>query len=690
MNQKCLTTIFVPVQPLNINMNNQSVCKNHQKPLSYYNKYKPNNEPICIDCLLDDTKNGKDSNLYIPVSNLEQEYYYQKNAFIQIVEQANNMKKYDSYVTDFKNLLINYFSQFIEIFLNETIFGNLTQKKAKFFEKNNACINTNDILNLLYKVENEKYILENKSADVFCRLNKLQQTLLNNHAKLEKSFKDLLSTFFGNSKNELFVQKENTKDKIISKTQSNKKCNPNISTQINSHVKSSDILASTKYKSKTTFDEKISQFSPIDKTKENIHDKKEISNFPYKININMEEEKLFEDNTIFDKNEINNSFSEKKNSELDTDKNQEKNMENIIENNKAENELELRKKKSEIEEELSWRRKTNVEEDEICKEHKDKINRLIEQDKNKKSNPVNQSFYHKNRKNYKPKPNLNKSFQRYNPAKFNFSKKIEYKQYNQFLQKTCSKCGSSFLTTKDDEICQNCKYNSDDEERLNKRRQNKDFSKKNGKYGFASKNFKKNNIQSRFGNKRFFGKKETSFNRNFVNKSLIHSNSNFLNYGKRMNSPKGFDEFKKYNNNAKFKANKGKDNYENKYGKNNYGTKVAKKYYEKKNKDDFEVDLDTDEENNASNDGENKIKEEKSFSKTTNEFFRNNSMKKIDENTNNQNISDCDSEEKNSFDFNKNDDFFDKNEFNEINDDNSNDDNKDDENVENDDFETDF
>ena len=66
MNQKCLTTIFVPVQPLNFNINPPSICQKHQKPLSYYNKYKPDDEPICIDCLLDETKTGTESNLYIP------------------------------------------------------------------------------------------------------------------------------------------------------------------------------------------------------------------------------------------------------------------------------------------------------------------------------------------------------------------------------------------------------------------------------------------------------------------------------------------------------------------------------------------------------------------------------------------------------------------------------------------------
>ena len=251
MNQKCITTIFVPVQPLNLNVNPQSICKKHQKPLSYYNKYKPNNEPICIECLLELPKNENESNLYIPISNLEQEYYYQKNAFFQIIEQANHMKKYDSHITNFKNLLIRYFSQFIGKFLNEIIFDNLHQKIVEFCEKNSSCLNINDILNLLYKVENEKFILENKSADVFCQLNKIQKTLINNHSKLERAFKDLLYTFFDNPKNVTPIQKENSKEKIISKSQSNKKSypDPNISAIKNPIIKSSDILASTKFPS---------------------------------------------------------------------------------------------------------------------------------------------------------------------------------------------------------------------------------------------------------------------------------------------------------------------------------------------------------------------------------------------------------------------------------------------------------
>ena len=138
MNQKCLNTIFVPVHPLNYNSNPPSFCQKHQKSLSYYNKYKPDDEPICIDCLLDETKTGTESNLYIPFSNLEQEYHYQKNAFFQIIEQANNMKKYDSHITNFQNLLTNFFSQFISKFLRDAILSNSDnspQKKIRIQRK---------------------------------------------------------------------------------------------------------------------------------------------------------------------------------------------------------------------------------------------------------------------------------------------------------------------------------------------------------------------------------------------------------------------------------------------------------------------------------------------------------------------------------------------------------------------------
>lgn len=675
MNQKCLTTIFVPVQPLNFNINPPSICQEHQKPLSYYNKYKPDNGPICLDCLINEAKEGKDFNLYLPFSNLEQEYYYQKNAFFQIIEQANNLKKYDAHITNFQHLLTNFFGQFISKFLKEAIFGNstTTQKKVDFYDKNNACLNPKEIMNILNKVENEKYILENKCADVFSQINKLERILLKNHDKLEKSFKDLLYGFFDNSRKELYPGKDNLKD-----MQSNKRLNSIISIPSNSSQKSQDFLVSTK-QSKNQNDENISQFSPIDELKGNFNNKfQEFPNFPENINLNMEKEKIFEENIEFEPeeekkstnshNEINNSFSENKFPDLFPEKNKEKMTSNPI----VEQELEWRKKKCD-EEPLGWRRKSD-DDDDICKEHKDKINKLIEQDKNKKVS-MNQSFFQPKKSNFKKKSNLNKSFQKYNPAKFCFSKKIDYKQYNQFVQKTCKKCGSSFVTTKDDETCQNCKYISDDEEKM-KRRVHRDFSNKNEKYRFFPKNFggpKKSHMQTRIGNKKFYSKKnETSFNRQF-NKTLIHSNSNFLNHhgNNRMNSPKGFDDHKRFNISGRYKLNKGN-------AKNNFG---QKNYQQKRNNDDFEVDLESDDENNINDNDENDMGEnysniEKTFFKTSKEFFADNSRKRIDE----KSMDDIDSQgNKNNSDDNKSDDSFDKKELSEkekdnedINDDNGN------------------
>ena len=658
MNQKCLGAIFLPMQTLNLNPIPPSVCQTHQKPLSYYNKYKPNNDPICLDCLLNEIKEGE-SNLYLPISNLEQEYYSQKNEFNQIIEQANSMKKYDSSITNFNYLLTNYFSQFIEIFLKEKILSNISQKKIDFYEKNKTCCNPKDIMNILYKVENDKYNLDNNATDVFCLIKRMQTTLLNNHEQLAKSFKNLLNNFFYDSKNEFLNEKEN----ISNKTQSNKKGCSNSSFPSDSSRKSQDFFASTKNESKNQNENNISPFSQFDDLKGNLNDKnKEISNFSSKININMEKEKIFEENIEFEiedekksihSNELNNSFSLKNNSELS----EEKNNERISEELKEDHELEWRKKKND-EEELAWRKKKSDEEDDICREHKDKINKLIEKDKNKKTSVTNTSFFHRNRKksNFKKKPNLNKSFQKYNPSKFNFSKKIEYKQYNQFFQKTCRKCCCSFLTTKDEEFCQNCKFISDDDERINKMGP-RDFFNKKSKFGFFPKNFgsKKNYIQPQIGNKKFFGKKtDTSFNRNFGNKSLIYSNSNLLNhYGKKINSPKGFDEFKKFKNNGKNKMYKGKENYDDNQGKNIFG---GKKYYERKIKDDFEVDLESDDESNNEKSKENNTNNKMPFYKTINDFFRDNSLKK-EENNNideNEKDSDDDSEKKNEDDFEEN------------------------------------
>ena len=638
MNQKCLTTIFVPVQPLNFNITPPSICQKHQKPLSYYNKYKPDNDPICLDCLISETKEESDSNLYLPFSNLEQEYYYQKNAFFQIIEQANNMKKYDGHITNFQRLLTNFFSQFISKFLKDKIFinSNSPQKKVDFYEKNKTCLSPKDIMNILNKVENEKYILENKCADVFCQINKLQIMLLKNHEKLAESFKDLLNKFFEEPYGEFSNEKAKLKEHISNKTQLNKITS---SLHNNSPKNTPEYLAKTQFETKTKSEDNISQFSPGDELIINFDDKiKEISNFTTNININMEKEKIFEENGEFDiedekksinGNEINNSFSENKNFDFNMENN------NIFEEGsgkiKVEKELEWRKKKNNNEE-LAWRRKKN-DDDDIYLDHKEKINKLIEQDKNKKAT-VNQSFYQNKKPNFKKKSNLNKSYQKYKQPKYNFSKKIEYKQYNQFKQKTCLRCCSSFITTKNEEICQNCKYASDEDNHLNNRKI-KEFSNKSGKYGFFSKNYigqKKPHIPSRPGNKKMFGKKlETSFNRHFCNKTLIHSSSNFLSHhNNRMNSPKLYDENKRFFN-SKFKLNRGKENYDD----NRNGKFGMKKYNLSKN-DDFEVDLESEEGNSKDesdkNDKNNNL--EKSFFKETNDIFKSDFSKKNDDSMN--------------------------------------------------------
>lgn len=671
MNQKCLTTIFVPVQPLSFNVNPPSVCQIHQKPLSYYNKYKPNNDPICMDCLLNEINEGKELNLYLPISNLEQEFYYQKNAFYQIIEQANNIKKYDIHINNFQRLLTNYFSQFIGKFINERIFHNIPQKNVELCDKNTTCLNSKDMMNILNKVENEKFILDNKSADVFCEINILEKTFLKSHEKLEKEFKDLLIGFFVDSKIMSFSGKEKINLKEIDCNNSSNeknKTNSNPSNSNSSSKKCLNIFSSAKNINKTLNEENISKISPIDEPKENLNDKnKEICNVSHDINMNMETEKIFDENIDFDieeevkknpfHNDLNNSFSEKGNYETFKKNNERENQEDI----KTENDqkLELGQKQSK-EEELPWRRKKTDEDDAIYREHKDKINKLIEQDKNKKAcnTSMNQSFYQRKKNNYKKNQNnsnLNKSFQKYNPNKFNFSKKIEYKQYNQFSQKSCLKCGSSFITTKDEDCCQNCKYISDDE-RLKKRR-NKDYQNKKGKFYFQ-KNYggqKKYHIQSH-GIKKYPGNKnDTPYNRNYNNKTLIHSNSTYSKlFGKNLNSPKGLEEHKKYNMNTKYKMYKGKEKYDDKFGKNNFG---SQKYYERKNrdnknnKDDFEVDLESGEDNDINNQSGNNTdnnKEEMSFCKTTFDALNENILKKNCEKSDNE------TEKNDDFDENKN------------------------------------
>ena len=717
MNQKCLTTIFVPVHPLNFNVNPPSVCQIHQKPLSYYNKYKPGNEPICTDCLLNEIKEGKGSNLYLPISNLEQEYYYQKNAFCQILEQANNMKKYDTHITNFQRLLTNYFSQFIRKFVNERIFRSLPQRKVEFCDKNNTVLNCKDMMSLLYKVENEKFILENKSADVFGQLNILQKILLKSHEKLAEAFNNLLWAFFVESKTINYLGKDNSSDKSCPNEKNNS--NLNSSNKNSSSKKSADIPSSSKYVSKTSNEGNISLFSHAEDVKESCKEEKnkDISNIPSDININMEKEQLFEDNIEFNieeelkknpfHNDLNNSFSEKANCEIfEKNKEKENKEDDKVE---AEPELERDKEKQDEGDELPWRRKKIDENDEIYREHKDKINKLIEHDKNKKAlnTSTNQSFYKRKKNNFKKNHrssnlNLNKSFQKYNPTKFTFSKRIEYKQYNQFTQKSCRKCGSSFVTTRDEEICQNCKYTSDDE-RL-KKRGNRDFQSKKGKFFFQNNypSSKRSHIQPH-GVKKYQGNKnEAPFNRNFNNKSMIHSNSNYSkHYGKNMGSPKGFDDRKKI---GKYKMNKGKEKYDDNFGKNN----GPKKYYEKKNRDnnkddDFEVDLDSGEENDGNSQGGKDTgnnKGEMTFTKTTFDEIEDTIFKKNRQNSDDnddENEKDNDSEKRDEFDENKNgesenDEISEKTDNNQNSDDDNGDNDGGSDNGDNDenDFETDF
>lgn len=661
MNPKCLTTIFVPMQSLNFNLVPPTICPEHQKPLSYYNKYKPENDPICIDCLINETKEAKDSNLYVPFSNLEQEYYHQKNTFFQIIEKANNIKKYETHITNFQNLLSNYFAKFISKFLKEKIsVDNSFQKKVDFCEKKKGPMNSKDIMNILNKVENEKFILDNKCADVFCQINKLQKMLLNNNEKLAESFKNLLENFFEEPNAKLSKEKEY----ILSKTQSNKKksserdvelqCRTNSSVPSNSSKKNQDFLSSTNINTNTPKNDDISQFSINDDL--NINDRiKQISNFGT-ININMQKERIFEENSevedekknLSENNEIiNNSFSDNKITELNEDKNA-----------KAEKEL---LKSINDKEELEWRPKKTDINDDIYRDHKEKINKLIEQDKNKKS--INQSFFQTKRPKFKKKQNLNKSFQKSNHSKYAFPKKREYNYYNQFNQKICRVCGESFFIIKsgfnEEERCDKCKRKIEENENFSHRRL-RDFSTKNKKFGFFQKTFgsllKKPYMMGAFGTKKMFGKKmESSYNSHYLNRTLIHSNSTYIKQHLRMNSPKI-----KFGFNPKYRLNKGKENYDDNYiGKNN---KYAghRKYNAKKN-DDFEVDLDSGDEktdNLNENDELNEIEDNKSFeeekfNKTINGFYRDDDFReKNSENNSEDNEND---EEKEKISINRND-----------------------------------
>ncbi len=658
-NQNYLAPIFVPMKPLNLNLGTPKLCEKHKKILSFYNKYKPEKEPICIDCLTDDVKELNTPNLYLPYSNLEQDYYFQKKSLLQNIEQANNIKKYEKHMINFQQLLIRYFSQFITKFIKEKIFHsmNANQKENDLLENiNNSPTNSSkDIMNALNKFESEKFILENKCADVFCQINKLQTIFLKNHAKIESNFKDLLSECFEekeernlNSSEKSHLSQNNFNH---CKTQSNKK-NPNLmncvniqndfitssssSAPCNSININQDSMSNSRSIKKSPQNNPINQFSSNGKCEAKINENK---NNPSSININMEKERIFEESPKPKEEQgINSSPESGKNSEVNFNSSPEKNYSNLnheIQNRREEDNL-------------------------IYRSHKEKINSLIEKDKNKK---VNQSFYQSKKPNMRKRSKLNnKPFQKYK-HKYGQRKKVEYKHYNQFIQKKCRKCGDSFTilenSGKDDGYCQNCRPNLGEDDEIGNRNINKrDLSFKRdrndfGKYSFHPKNFNSHkkkygqpsSTTSHYWNKGKGGfnkiKKDLSFSSHrFGSKTLHHSSSNFIGrHNNKMNSPKSFGRSKKFglnNPNPKFKHDADKE----KYG--------IKKYNEENLNDDFEVELNSVEENNNNSEEESEQKKEKSFSKTTNEFFKNKSEgDQSNESKNNVNDDDDNEEDKN-------------------------------------------
>ena len=683
-NKNFISTIYAPMQTLNFNLGTPKNCEKHQKPLCYYNKYKPEKDPICIDCLSEEAKDLNPPNLYLPFCNIEQDYFFQKKLLMQILEQSSNMKKYEKHIYNFQQLLIRYFSQFITRFIKEKIFNTLSknQKGLEFLEKFNliSTSSSQDIMNVLNKFENEKFIVENKCADVFCQINKLQQLFLKNHQKLENNFKELLFDCFEEKLECNFDSNEKSNAKQNSfyycKTQSNKK-NPNLMNCVNiqnGNFPNSNTSAPSNFTKankeslpnstsgvKSLNSNNLNQFSPKEKIEQNIIN--EAETFSPKININMEKERIFEESPKSKKEQRMEETSE------------------IIQNlNSREassikiDDLEMQKKKEE----------DNI----VYRSHKEKINSLIEKDKNKK---MNQSFYQPKRSNMKRRAKLNKSFQKFN-RKFGHPKKFEYKQYNQFIQKTCQKCGASFPALensgKDDNLCQSCRpsYNDDNDKPnriMNKRepsykREKNDFHK----YGFRPKNYisqKKKfgppSTTSRYWNKgksNFIKpKKDLSFNsHHFGPKTLHHSNSNFISrHSNRMNSPKPFGRPKKFGGNNpinKYNSNGNKENYE------------IKKYNEKNLNDDFEVELNSVEESkNNESEEESEEKNEKSFNETSKNFFKNKSEDdKSNENENHFDYFDDDNNKNNEDD-----------DFDEVK---ENENNKDDENNEDDDFDVDF
>lgn len=310
-NQNYPASMFIPMKPMNMNIGTLKQCEKHKKPLSFYNKYKPEKEPICIDCLTEEAKELNPPNLFLPYSNLEQDFYIQKKSLLQIIDQANNIKKYEKHIMNFQQLLIRYFSQFINKFIKDKILHAVSQsqKGFDFLEKTNKISsNSNqEIMNILNKLENEKFVLENKCADVFCQINKLQQIFLKNHTKIESNFKDLLCECFEeNNETNLDSNKksnDNQSNSYLYKTQSNKK-NPNLMNCVNMQngynnlnsnssapCNSIKINQESNSSSKSSYQspnlDNLNPFSPNEKQDINFNEIKSISS---NISINMEKE----------------------------------------------------------------------------------------------------------------------------------------------------------------------------------------------------------------------------------------------------------------------------------------------------------------------------------------------------------------------------------------------------------------
>ena len=653
-NQNYFSPMYAQMKHLNLNIGTPKNCEKHQKPLSYYNKYKPEKNPVCIDCLAEEAKDLSQPNLYLPYTNLEQDYYYQKKLLLEIIEQSNNIKKYEKHVISFQQLLIRYFSQFIIKFTKEKIFCNLnkTKKGLDFLDKINVfpLNSSQDMMNVLSKFESEKFILENKCADVLGQINKMQQNFLKNHAKIESVFKDLLSDCFEdkeNLKDSYQKAKTNQNDNFYGfKTQSNKK-NENLMNCVNmkyAYYSNSNISApchsiniqnnqDTISNIASPKSNEINQYSPKENINININESPSI---PSNININMEKERIFEESP---KPKI--EQRENTNSNSESIQNMNPMFDSSPKKNHPNSEKEIPKKKE--------------EDSLVYHSHKEKINSLIEKDKNKK---VNQSFYQPKRSNNKKMPKLNNSFQRFKP-KFGTKKKFEYRQYNQFVQKICKECGASFPSLensgKNELFCKNCRPRLDEDDGRSRRNISQRDSSYNrerndyNKYSYRPKNnfisqkkkFGASSSSSHYWNKgkNNYTKKDSSFNsHHFAPKTIHHSSSNFISRQvNRINSPKPFGRPKKFGFNnpiSKYKSNKDKDN-------DNFG---IKKYNEKNLKDDFEVDLNSVEESkNNDSDEESEERKEKSFSKTTNDFFRNRSDEdRSNENENNFNEFDND------------------------------------------------